>query len=139
VLLNPDPAQPVPAALLARIDYLVPNETEAGLLTGIAVDGPAGAAAAAALLRRQGARCVVVTLGAGGILIADQAGTRHRPALTAAVVDTTAAGDCFIGGFATGLGEGLDIDAAAAFGQRAARLCVGRPGAQASLPRRDEV
>jgi ribokinase len=139
VLLNPAPAQPLPAALLARIDYLVPNETEAGLLTGIAVDGPARAAEAAALLRRQGARCVVVTLGAGGILIADQAGTRHRPALPAAVVDTTAAGDCFIGGFATGLGEGLDIEAAAAFGQRAARLCVGRPGAQASLPRRDEV
>ena len=139
VLLNPAPAQALPPALLARIDYLVPNESEATLLTGITVDSPARAAEAAEALRRQGARCVVVTLGAAGVLIADERGTRHIPALRADVVDTTAAGDCFIGGFATGLGEGLDIDAAAALGQRAARLCVGRPGAQASLPWRREL
>ena len=139
VLLNPAPAQALPPALLARVDYLVPNESEASLLTGIAVDGPDRAAEAAEALRRQGARCVVVTLGAAGILIADDRGTRHVPALPADVVDTTAAGDCFIGGFATGLGEGLDIDAAAALGLRAARLCVGRLGAQASLPWRREL
>jgi ribokinase len=139
VLLNPAPAQPLPPALLARIDYLVPNESEATLLTGIAVDGPERAAEAAEQLRGHGIRCVVVTLGAAGILIADDRGARHVPALAADVVDTTAAGDCFIGGFATGLGEGLDIDAAAALGQRAARLCVGRPGAQVSLPWRREI
>ncbi len=139
VLLNPAPAQALPPALLARIDYLVPNESEATLLTGIAVDGPDSAAAAAEQLRQQGARCVVITLGAAGILIADARSTRHIPALPTEVVDTTAAGDCFIGGFATGLGEGLDIDAAAALGQRAARLCVGRRGAQASLPWRREI
>ena len=139
VLLNPAPARALPPALLAQVDYLIPNETEAALLTGLPVDGPESAGAAAAALRGQGARTVIVTLGAAGILIADARGTRHVPALPTDVVDTTAAGDAFIGGFATGIGEGLDVDAAAALGQRAARLCVGQAGAQAALPYRREL
>jgi ribokinase len=139
VLLNPAPARVLPSALLAQVDYLIPNETEAALLTGLPVDGSESAGEAAAALREQGARTVIVTLGAAGILIADARGTRHVPALPADVVDTTAAGDAFIGGFATGIGEGLDVDAAAALGQRAARLCVGRAGAQAALPYRREL
>lgn len=139
VLLNPAPARALPAELFARIDYLVPNEPEAAALTGIAVRDVASATEAALALRQRGARNVVVTLGASGILIADERGCRHRPALPTMVVDTTAAGDSFVGGFATGLVEGLAIDDAAALGLRVARLCVSRAGAQASLPRRDEI
>jgi ribokinase len=139
VLLNPAPARELPAELIAKIDYLIPNESEATLLTGIAVDGLESAVAAAQALHGQGARNVIVTLGASGILILDARGHRHLPALPAKVVDTTAAGDSFIGGFATGIVEGLSLDEAAVLGLRAARICVGRAGAQAALPYRAEV
>lgn len=139
VLLNPAPARELAAALIAKIDYLIPNEPEAALLTGIAVDGLDSALAAAQALRGHGARNVIVTLGAAGILILDATGHRHLPALPAEVVDTTAAGDSFIGGFAAGIVEGLSLDEAAQLGLRAARVCVGRAGAQAALPYRSEV
>jgi ribokinase len=139
VLLNPAPARELPTELIAKVDYLIPNESEATLLTGIAVDGLESALAAAQALHGQGARNVIVTLGAAGILILDASGHRHLPAPHAKVVDTTAAGDSFIGGFATGIVEGLSLDEAAILGLRAARICVGRAGAQAALPYRSEV
>ena len=109
------------------------------MLTGIAVHDPASAELAAAALRAQGVGTVIITLGGAGILIADANGMRHLPALPAKVVDTTAAGDSFIGGFSTGIVEGMTTDDAARLGLAAARVCVGRNGAQASLPRRDEL
>ncbi len=139
VLLNPAPARELPTALLAKVDYLIPNETEATLLTGIAVNDPLSARQAALVMLEWGVRQVIITLGGAGILIADGQGSRHLPAIPAKVVDTTAAGDSFIGGFATGIIEGLGIDDAAGLGLRAASLCVGRAGAQASLPYRREL
>lgn len=139
VLLNPAPARALSDSLLARVDYLVPNETEAAELTGIAVIDDASAEAAAKALLDRGVRCVVLTRGAAGITLADANGFRHMAALPADAVDTTAAGDSFIGGFATGFIEGLDVDAAAQLGLKVAQLCVGREGAQASLPRRAEL
>jgi ribokinase len=138
VLLNPAPARPLPDHLWASVDFLIPNESEAALLTGIAVSGPASAAEAAQILRARGVGHVLVTLGEQGVLIAGQDGTRHLPAQSVAAIDTTAAGDTFIGGFATGLLEGLSVDDAARLGQRAAALCVTRQGAQPSIPRRSE-
>jgi ribokinase len=138
-LLNPAPARTLPAELLDGIDYLVPNESEASALAGIDVRGEASAARAVIALRERGVRNVIITLGALGIMIADKNGCRHMPALPSKVVDTTAAGDSFIGGFATGISEGLGIDDAASLGLRVARLCVSRVGAQASLPRRHEL
>jgi ribokinase len=139
VLLNPAPARDLPPALLAQVDYLIPNESEAALLTGIAVADDRSAEAAGLALRAQGVKTVILTRGAAGISIADAQGCRHIPAVPANVVDTTAAGDSFIGGFAAGIIEGMDIDAAAHLGLRAASLCVGRAGAQASLPYRREL
>jgi ribokinase len=139
VVLNPAPAVKLPREILGQVDYLIPNESEAAILTGIDVHDVPSATAAALWLRGQGARNVIVTLGGAGILIADEAGCRHMPALPANVVDTTGAGDSFTGGFVTGLGEGLGIDEAAMLGLRVARICVSRNGAQASLPRRDEI
>lgn len=139
VLLNPAPARPLPPELVAQVDYLIPNESEATLLTGITVQGVDSALTAAQALREQGAKTVIVTLGAGGILILDARGHRHLPALPAEVVDTTAAGDSFIGGFSAGIVEGMTVDAAASLGLKAAQICVGRAGAQASLPYRKEI
>lgn len=138
MLLNPAPAAAIPQHLWSRIDLVVPNETEAFELTGIPVDGPAGAAAAAARFRDWGARTVIITLGAQGVVISDSLGLRHRPARPAQVVDTTAAGDTFIGALAAGFAEGRDVDGAVDLGLRAASISVTRPGAQASMPHRRE-
>jgi ribokinase len=139
VLCNPAPAQDLPQDTWRHIDYLVPNETEASILTGIAVSDPPSAAEAARVLRGRGVRHVLITLGAQGVFIADSQGERLLPAQKVNVVDTTAAGDCFIGGLVAGLCDGMPLDRAARLGIAAASLSVTRPGAQPSLPTRREL
>jgi ribokinase len=135
VILNPAPAVgPLPADWLPLIDFLIPNEVEAAALTGLPIGSPAQASEAALMLRRQGARNVLVTLGAAGVLAARHTGTAHFDAPRVTAVDTTAAGDTFIGAFAAQLARGVDVDAAIRFAGRAAALSVTRPGAQPSIP-----
>ncbi|AIO41470.1 ribokinase [Burkholderia latens] len=139
VLLNPAPARPLFDALLARIDYLVVNETEAESLTGIVVGDDASAVRAADALRAKGVANVLVTLGARGVCWRGCAGSGRHPAVAVTAVDTTAAGDTFVGGFAAARAGGASMDDAIAFGQRAAAISVTRHGAQTSIPTRDEV
>jgi ribokinase len=112
----------------------VANESEASLLSGVAVDGWRGATEAATELRRLGCAVAIVTLGAEGLVLADERGCRHHPAHAVAAVDTTGAGDCFVGALAAALSGGLHLDAAIAFAQRAAAFSVQHHGAQASMP-----
>jgi len=136
VLLNPAPAQALPAALLADVDVLVPNETEAALLAGSDLDPTA----AAARLRAMGPATVLLTLGADGLQIDAEGLVQRVPApATGPVVDTTGAGDTFIGAFAAARVEGASVAAAAAFAQKAAALSVTRPGAVGGMPYRHEV
>jgi ribokinase len=139
VMLNPSPAQALPAPLWPLLDTLVVNEVEARLLSGLAADTPAQAAKAACALRGLGAKRVVVTLGAAGALAADAQGCRHHPALAVNAVDTTAAGDTFLGALAVTLANGGSFDDAVRHGIRAAALCVTQAGAQPSIPDRDAV
>lgn len=141
VILNPAPATgPLPADWLPLIDYLIPNELEAATLTGLPVDSPDDAAKAAAALREAGARNVLVTLGPRGVHAAlDGAPAVLYDAPRVDAVDTTAAGDTFIGGFAVQLAQGAGVDAAIRFAQRAAALSVTRAGAQPSIPTRAEL
>lgn len=139
VLLNPAPAVSLPAEIWSQVDILVPNESEASLLSGITVSDAAGAFAAARIFRQRGVGCVLVTLGANGVAVADEDGERQLSAQVVNAVDTTAAGDTFIGGLAAALIEGLDMDDAVALGQRASALCVTRHGAQPSIPYRREL
>jgi len=139
VLLNPAPAAALPEQLLAMVDILVPNETEAALLCGMPVSDVPGAFEAARWFRQRGVGCVLVTLGARGVVAVDADGERHFPAFEVQAVDTTAAGDSFIGGLAIGLMEGQPLDAAIALGQHASALCVTRHGAQPSIPYRREL
>ncbi|MDZ3992842.1 ribokinase [Pseudomonas sp. Teo4] len=135
VILNPAPATgPLPAAWLPHIDYLAPNESEAEALTGEPVSDLDSARRAGERLLQLGAGKVIVTLGAQGALLVTSQGSRHFPAPKVKALDTTAAGDTFIGGFAAGLVRGLKEDEAIAFGQRAAALSVTRAGAQPSIP-----
>jgi len=141
VLLDPAPARVLSPALLASVDILTPNETEANVLLGRAAaevsidDAPEVACA----LRALGAATVVVKLGEKGAMVADRAGTRHFAAPRVVAVDATAAGDTFNGALAVALAEGRTLDEAVIFANTAAALSVTRLGAQASIPVRDEV
>ncbi|MDR5750669.1 MULTISPECIES: ribokinase [unclassified Caballeronia] len=140
-ILNPAPAaNALPDDWFALIDYLIPNELEAATLSGIEIATPDDARRAALALRQKGARNVIVTLGSQGVfaLLGDGAG-KHIGAPTVQAVDTTAAGDTFIGGFAAELARGRAVAAAIAFGQRAAAVAVTREGAQPSIPHRSEI
>lgn len=135
-ILNPAPAiGPLPDDWLPLVDWLVPNELEAAALTGLAVTSPGEALLAADALRAAGAHNVLVTLGAQGVctLIGDEPAA-HWPAQPVAAVDTTAAGDTFIGGLAAQLASGVAPRDAIRFAQRAAALSVTRAGAQPSIP-----
>ncbi len=138
-VLNPAPATPLPPELLRQVDFLVPNETEASLLAGMPVADLASAHQAAEALRALGAAQILVTLGAQGVWWQGADGGRHFPAPRVRAVDTTAAGDTFIGGFAAALASGADVPTAIEFGQRAAALSVTRPDAQSSIPRLAEI
>ncbi|MDR6353866.1 sugar/nucleoside kinase (ribokinase family) [Pseudomonas psychrotolerans] len=82
---------------------------------------------------------MLLTLGGQGLLQVTADSCRHHPATPVKAVDTTAAGDTFLGGFAAGLAEGQDVAAAIALGQQAAAIAVTRPGAQPSIPTRREL
>lgn len=139
VVLNPAPARPVPEELLSLVDVLVPNERETELLTGLAVDDLAHGQEAARGLLATGVETVILTLGAQGALLAYGHETLHVPAFEVEVVDTTAAGDAFLGGFAVALAEGKDLAEAVRWGNAAGALAATKLGAQPSLPGRPEV
>ncbi|MDR6394321.1 ribokinase [Herbaspirillum seropedicae] len=137
VVLNPAPAQALPRELLQKIDYLILNEIEAAML---AEEQSEDIPMLARKLHDLGARNVVVTLGEKGVYGSFADGQqRHLPARKVQAVDTTAAGDTFIGGFIGAIAQGRDQFEAIAYAQAAAALSVTRVGAQTSIPTRDEV
>ncbi|HWL86175.1 MAG TPA: ribokinase [Polyangiaceae bacterium] len=139
VILTPSPVQPLPDDLLANVDLLAPNEHEIAALTGIQEPR----AALLSLLEKVPE--VVVTLGAEGCLYGARAGgvspadLLHVPAFRVEAVDTTAAGDTFVGVMAASLAEGRPVPEALRRGNAAAALSVQRAGASTSMPTRDEV
>jgi ribokinase len=106
-ILNPAPAQPVDLGALKDLDYFVPNETEAETITGSPVKSVEDAKKCAEKLVAGGIRRVIITLGANGSLLASRDGSEHVPPFAVNAVDSTGAGDAFIGSFAVFLGEGV--------------------------------
>ena len=143
VVLNPAPAQRLDTELLRNVDVLIPNEHEAAFMTGIATHSPQAARQAAASLLQGGPASVIITLGSQGALIAEQAQPEveftQTEAFAVQTVDTTAAGDAFNGTLALALAEGKDLMTSVGWAVSAAAISVTRPGAQPSLPRRDEI
>jgi ribokinase len=133
-IVNPAPAQALPADILELVDILTPNEREAQFLTGLS-----DTESAAKDLCARGVHSVVVTLGERGALMVEREGSRLFPAYPIQPVDTTAAGDAFNGALACALAEGLALDAALPFANAAGALAATKRGAQDSLPTRSEI
>ncbi|MBH3138942.1 ribokinase [Serratia marcescens] len=141
VILNPAPARELPDELLAMIDIITPNETEAQRLTGIAVDNDDDAARAAQALHDKGIATVIITLGSRGVWLSENGnGSGKRvPGFKVQAVDTIAAGDTFNGALVTAMLEGKVMADAVRFAHAAAAIAVTRPGAQPSVPWREEI
>jgi ribokinase len=137
VLLNPSPAQELPASLLNLVDILVPNEEEVAYLSGMG--SPVDPASAAGMLRTNGAESVVVTLGDRGAAMIDENGETDIYAYDVEAVDTTGAGDAFVGNLAAALDAGQSLEEAARMASAAAALSVQAAGAQASMPSREQT
>ena len=134
VILNPAPAQSLGTSLLETIDMLIPNESELFLLTGMQ-----SILVAASSLKSIGLDCLIVTLGSEGVLVLDGEKADHILSHSVNVVDTTAAGDAFVGAFAVALSENLTTLQAATWGNAAGALSVTAAGAQPSLPTRESL
>ncbi len=133
-LVNLAPTFEVPQELLEKLDPLVVNEHEAAFLLESRVEGVDGAISAAPELLSLGPRSAVITIGAAGAVVADGDSTVHLPAPKTDVVDTTGAGDAFVGALAVKLAQGASLEEGVAYAVRAGAAAVAREGAQDSLP-----
>jgi ribokinase len=138
-VVNPAPYHPDVVHFLPLCDIVIPNETEAAQLCNLPVVNLANAANAASAIQQLGARNVIITLGENGAWLHTTDWSGHVPTPKVDVVDTTAAGDTFIGAFVLRLSEGAGFREAAHFACKAAAISVTRPGAQPSVPTRAEV
>lgn len=139
VILNPAPATQLSDELLALIDIITPNETEAEILTGIAVKSDDDAARAAQALHEKGIHTVLITLGRRGVWLSEQGKGERIPGFSVQAIDTIAAGDTFNGAFITARLEGIAMHQSVRFAHAAAAIAVTRPGAQPSVPWRAEI
>jgi ribokinase len=139
-VLNPAPAIDLDDTVLALCDYVVPNESEAEALTGIAVGDLAAARRAGDAFLLRGAGTALITLGERGALFHSKDRSIHIAPFSAGdAVETTGAGDAFVGGFAASLARGANPLQAARFGSAAAGISVTRLGAAPAMPRREEI
>jgi ribokinase len=139
VILNPAPATALSDELLSLVDMITPNETEAQILTGVAVNSDEDAARAAAVLHDKGIATVLITLGSRGVWLSEQGSGQRVPGFRVEAVDTIAAGDTFNGALITALLEQRPMAEAVRFAHAAAAIAVTRRGAQPSVPWRDEI
>jgi ribokinase len=139
VVLNPAPACLLDADLMPLVTILTPNEVEAEMLTGIAVDDDMQLGAAAGVLLERGVETVLVTLGARGVYLSTSEGREVIPSFPVLPIDTTAAGDVFNGVLAAFLSNGRTMHDAVLAANAAGALCVTRAGAQRSVPTLREI
>ncbi|WP_054778008.1 ribokinase [Lacticaseibacillus saniviri] len=140
-ILNPAPAQAkIPDALLELTDIIIPNETESELITGIAAVDEVSLAANAKFLHDLGIECVIITLGSTGSYISYRGDEAIVPAFKTQAIDTTAAGDTFIGALASELNADLtNIEAAVIYASMSSSFTVQTLGAFPSIPWRETV
>lgn len=139
VVLNPAPARVLSDELLALVDIITPNETEAEKLTGIRVENDEDAAKAALVLHKKGIDTVLITLGSRGVWASVKGEGQRVPGFKVEAVDTIAAGDTFNGALIAALLEDKALSDAIRFAHAAAAIAVTRKGAQPSVPWREEI
>lgn len=139
VLLNPAPAVQLPEEIINNVDIITPNETEAGILTGVALNNKDDAKSAVRILLDKGINKVVITLGSQGAMYNSGNDIKTHPAVNVKVVDTTAAGDSFCGALAVALSHHKTIDEAVEYANAVGTLTITKKGAQSSLPTKADV
>jgi ribokinase len=139
VILNPAPARQLSNDLLSCLYMIIPNETEAEILTGIKVSDAVTAEKAARKLYTKGVKNVVITMGGTGAFLFTPDDSKMISVVPVKAIDTTAAGDVFCGALAVALSEGKNTEEAVIFANKAAGISVTRMGAQASAPYRSEI
>ena len=141
VVLNPAPApkEPLPEALLKNVDLLIPNETEAGYISGVNISGDEDIPAAMTEIQKLGVKDVIITVGSRGVCARIDGEVVNVPAFKVKAVDTTAAGDTFCGALCVALANGKPLVEAIRFGCKASSISVTRRGAQMSMPRLSEI
>ena len=139
-ILNPAPAQKIDPAVLKLTDLVIPNETESQALTGIIITDETSMLMSAAKFAQMGVRNLIITVGAKGAFYCTQDGYNFIPAFKVNAVDTTAAGDTFIGALASQLKPDMsNIEKALVYAQRASSLAVQKMGALPSIPTKQQV
>lgn len=142
-ILNPAPAKKIDKELLKYIDIIIPNETEAEVLTGVKINTVEDAQRASEVFLESGIKYVIITLGAKGAVVIGKDFTELVPAFKVEAIDTTAAGDSFIGGFSSKLDiKNISRETlvnAVVFGNKVSSIAVQRKGAQPSIPYLEEV
>jgi len=138
-LLNPSPPIHLPSHVLSAVDFIVPNEVEAQYLTGIKWKGDRDLRKMAETFLTQGVKNVVITLGSKGLFFKNRSEEIKMNAFRVKVIDTTAAGDAFLGGLAYGLSENKPIREVLKLANGAGALATTKLGAQPSLPLRREL
>ncbi len=136
-MLNMAPFAPLEEETLKKLDFLVLNELEAAGLSG--TEGESPEVVAKSLFQRLGVKTILLTLGSSGVLLCENGQTSLHPAFEVKVIDSTAAGDTFCGYFAFAVLSGMSSEASIRFAQAASAICVGREGAQPSIPQAGEV
>jgi ribokinase len=139
VILNPAPAANISSELLKSLYAIIPNNSEAEVISGINVNDWRSAREAANTISSKGVENVIITLGSMGAMVKDGDLFYEVPAKKIEAIDTTAAGDTFCGAFCVGISEGLSILDAVKFANNFAGITVTREGAQPSIPYRDEI
>jgi ribokinase len=139
VILNPAPAANLPQQLWPLVDILIPNEHEASFLADLPENDENHYQAITDRLSRLEIKTLIITLGAKGALLVDAGKRILIPPFKVTAVDTTAAGDAFVGGFAVALAEGRSLEEAVRWGNASGALAATKMGAQPSLPGRHAV
>lgn len=138
-ILNPAPAKALSKAFLSTVSLLVPNETELEILTGVTVKDDLSINESYLKLKETGIKQLIVTLGSKGSVLVDSNGLRRFAAQSVKAIDTTAAGDSFIGGLATQLAMGESLETSIEYATKVAAIAITRMGAQSSLPYKEEL
>lgn len=139
VILNPAPYRDLPDTLLQKVDYLIPNEHEARDMTGVEIVDDATAGEAVRRLLARGVKQAIITLGDKGCVYNDGCEIAFCPAVPTTAVDTTSAGDSFIGALTVKLTEGRPLSDAVHFATKVAAITVSRAGAAESIPNEAEI